>query len=261
MVELDKGNEEEKGVLREFFAFSRWLGSKGGLPLFILFMGCRREALGDEKLVLKHITLYELFAASPGIHLILGLFAFLVLLFSFHLLLLTRKKRVLPPGLCQGILDDLASNNLESVKKRVEEREEIFAQIVRAGFSSLRRSPDAMRAAMEVAGRRAFGPMEQTLAHIHVLESLAPMLGFLGTVFGLFKLFAILGVEHLKEGSRMMLMSSAIAEAMGTTIAGFLVGILGMTFSHFLTLRLRRLAEEVALASEEVILTWSELES
>lgn len=89
--------------------------------------------------------------------------------------------------------------------------------------------------------------MWRDISLIHVLSVIAPLLGLLGTVTGMIKVFYSLmlyGTGNVKA------MASGISEALVTTQGGLIVAIPGMYMTNFL----RRRIEKIEMSIDEIVL-------
>ncbi|MCL1827220.1 MAG: MotA/TolQ/ExbB proton channel family protein, partial [Candidatus Cloacimonetes bacterium] len=82
---------------------------------------------------------------------------------------------------------------------------------------------------------------EKNLNTLSTLAAIAPLIGFLGTVTGMIRLF----YRMSEAGGNMIditMLSGGIYEAMVTTVGGLIVGILCIVFHNFLISRIESIA-------------------
>ncbi len=188
---------------------------------------------------------------SPIITLIFALLTFISLFLVFHTVLSTREGLTVPEDLRRQMMDDLASGDVEAAQQRVEANTSLFAQVVLPGLKLHDHPIERIEQAMEGAGRRAIGSLRQEVTYLANIGVIAPMIGLLGTVLGLMRAFNVIGDQGVKSGSKAMLMSPAIGQAMTTTAVGLMVGIPAMGLYYLCMSRVSRVADEVEIASEE----------
>ena len=74
--------------------------------------------------------------------------------------------------------------------------------------------------------------LNQRVAWLADIATIAPMLGLLGTVFGMIRSFSVMANDV--AASRPMLLAEGVAEALVATAAGLLVGIPAMAaYAYF----------------------------
>ena len=89
--------------------------------------------------------------------------------------------------------------------------------------------------------------LEKNLGTISTLAAVAPLIGFLGTVTGMIRVF--LELEQSATGVDIQMLSGGIWEAMITTVGGLVVGIICIIFHNFLVSKI----ETIAFTIEEKI--------
>ncbi len=204
-------------------------------------------------------TFFEMLQYGWEINVILGGLTFILLSIVFHTILTTNGRRMVPADLLRKVLDDLAAGDVEAAQKKTMVQPCLLSQTILPGMKLHNHPLERIHAAMESAGRRGIGTIRQRVNYMANIGVLSPMLGLLGTVLGLLKAFNVMGAEQLAEGSKSILMTGAIGEAMITTAVGLLVGIPAMA-AHFLCLsRVGRISDEVESAAEEVAAALAEL--
>jgi biopolymer transport protein ExbB len=80
---------------------------------------------------------------------------------------------------------------------------------------------------------------------------IAPMVGLLGTVFGMIKAFNVVSLDLAK--AKPMLLAAGVAEALITTAAGLIIGIPAMAFYAYFRGRSTRLVSRLESVSTEVL--------
>jgi len=80
---------------------------------------------------------------------------------------------------------------------------------------------------------------------------IAPMLGLLGTVFGIIKSFGALGGDL--GAARYAMLSSGVSQALVNTAAGLAIGIPAMIFYAFFRGRVQRIISELEAAVTHVL--------
>lgn len=189
---------------------------------------------------------------SPVITVIFGLFAFAALFLVFHIVLSTREALTTPGPLFRGMLDDLASGDVEAAQRRAEESQSLFGRLTLPGLKLHGHPLERIQQAMEGSGRRCLGLLRQEAAFLANIGVLSPMLGLLGTVLGLMRGFKVMGEEDFVQGAKSIMLQSAVGQAMTTTAVGLIVGIPAMAAYYLCMSRIGRVADELEIAAEEV---------
>jgi biopolymer transport protein ExbB len=107
---------------------------------------------------------------------------------------------------------------------------DIVALIMSRTLSFLAENPAAtdaqVREIAETEGTREAARLNQRIAWLADIATIAPMLGLLGTVFGMIRSFSVMANDV--AASRPMLLAEGVAEALVATAAGLLIGIPAM---------------------------------
>lgn len=125
------------------------------------------------------------------------------------------------------------------------------ARIVGRGLERLGRPIDEIKEAVQEAGRRETYKLESRMDLLATVASLAPMLGFLGTVTGMISAFRqVQAYEGLVNPS---LLAGGISEALITTAAGLVVGVPALFFYNLLLTRIGKVVNDLEYASSDFI--------
>jgi biopolymer transport protein ExbB/TolQ len=118
----------------------------------------------------------------------------------------------------------LASGRLEDARAEVEGREGLEAEVVRAALDAAAGGPASVAEMVACTLRRERSAYERGLGFLGTLGSNAPFLGLFGTVVGIIKAFADLGVGAAKGAGATAVMSG-LSEALVATAVGIFVAI------------------------------------
>lgn len=107
---------------------------------------------------------------------------------------------------------------------------DIVAGIMSRTLEFLARNPtatdDQLREIVQTEGSREAALLNQRVAWLADIATIAPMLGLLGTVFGMIRSFSVMANDV--AASRPMLLAEGVAEALVATAAGLVIGIPAM---------------------------------
>lgn len=103
-------------------------------------------------------------------------------------------------------------------------------------------------AATEARLRRAVDSARAGLSVIHIITNIAPMLGILGTAWGLVDIFGVFGAPDAQEGIAM-----GISKALYTTIFGLAIAVPGIIAQTCCERRLERRAARVDEVFSEIL--------
>ena len=133
-----------------------------------------------------------------------------------------RKKKVIPEKLLTGIWNLL--NNDALTDKHIAEIENgsLLGRVLAAGLINRHLSRDLIRESIEENGRHVVHEMERFMNTLGTISTIAPLLGLLGTVVGMIKVFTEIMAQGTGNAS---VLAGGISEALVTTAAGLSVAI------------------------------------
>lgn len=125
-----------------------------------------------------------------------------------------------------------------------------LARMLEKGISRIGKSLDDINAAIENVGRLEISKLERGLATLATVSGAAPMIGFLGTVMGMIRAF--FDLANVQGGNiNVQVLSNGIYEAMVTTVAGLIVGIIAYFCYNILVARVEKTVNILEARSTE----------
>jgi biopolymer transport protein ExbB len=160
--------------------------------------------------------------------------------------------------LMKRVLDALHSKGVDAAASEAERTPGPIAAILHAGLRRADRGTDAVERAIETAGTIEMSFLERGLIWLATLATIAPLLGFLGTVSGMIRAFnAIAEAEQVNA----KLVASGISEALITTATGLLIAIPIQAFHNFFVSQIDRFIIEMEESAAELADTLVMLDS
>ena len=180
------------------------------------------------------IEIKKVFTASPVIYSVLILMSVLSMAIWLYTLATFRPKEIMPHLFRQDLKNLLTQKKWDEAKTLCSHESNLLSSIVRAGLDTRELGPQVIIDAMKTEGKRASTPLWQRLSLLNDIAIVAPMLGLLGTVIGMF--YAFYDVNRSVESINALF--DGLGIAVGTTVAGLIVAIVSMVFSTTLKYRL-----------------------
>src|SRR5580704_13232262 len=132
---------------------------------------------------------------------------------------------------------------------------EAIARVVQKMLDFTTKNPHAdfqqVREIAETEGTRVAASLNNRVIYLADIGMIAPLLGLLGTVFGIIRSFGALGADL--GTARYVLLSKGISEALVNTCAGLAIGIPAMMFYAFFRGRAQRLISDLESACTHVL--------
>ncbi len=164
--------------------------------------------------------------------------------------LVLRKSRILFPEISGAVNSMGASDDLSVLRSICERHPGAFANIVLAGLDHSENDWIIIRDVLQEAGRQEAARLTRRLGILETVAAVSPLLGLLGTVLGMIRVFATISNAGL--GSPEVL-STGISEAMITTAAGLIIGIPALVAYNWLNGRADRIIFDLEYNSTKVL--------
>ncbi|WP_299974581.1 MotA/TolQ/ExbB proton channel family protein [uncultured Pseudoteredinibacter sp.] len=143
-------------------------------------------------------------------------------------------EKIAPKNTLGQVWNWIKNNQLDSQRLRELKQSSELGRILAAGLSNSRHGRDVMKDSIVEAANQVVHEMERYLGALGTIASIAPLLGLLGTVLGMIKVFTAIVLEG--SGNTAAL-AGGISEALITTAAGLCVAIPAMMLHRFYTRR------------------------
>ena len=149
-------------------------------------------------------------------------------------------RRVAPPKFAAKILDLIKNGDYQAAILLSEENRTPLARILALAAKKAQEGALAdLETHLEEKGRQEISAMSRDLETIGAVATISPLLGLLGTVFGMIKVFQRIEVMGVGDPT---VLAGGIWEALITTAAGLVVAIPSFLCHKFLAVRVNKLA-------------------
>jgi len=176
----------------------------------------------------------------------IGLCSFIAVAIIVERLASLRRQNVIPPDFLPTLKDELDNGNNDRSKalELCKNNGTPLAMIFFAGVKRLAEPVEVLEKHIDEAGRRAVLQLRKNLRGLSVIGSICPLMGLLGTIFGMIKAFQTVASSGEALG-KTELLAEGIYQAMITTAAGLLVAIPVIIAYHLLCAKIDRFVEEM----------------
>jgi biopolymer transport protein ExbB len=180
----------------------------------------------------------------------LGLCSLLASTVAVERLLALRRGRVLPRQIIEVVEAVQPGKDLSVAVEVCRRNPGVFSGVMLAGLENAGRPWEVMRDAVLDAGRQETPTLERHLVWLQTIAQAAPLLGLLGTVLGMIKVFASISLAGLGDPQAL---SEGISEAMITTAVGLGIGIPTLVAYNYLTARSEVLIAEIEAYASRLV--------
>lgn len=155
-----------------------------------------------------------------------------------------QRKKILPPQLVPHVWKLINQNNLDEQTLRQVKQSSPLGAILSSGLVNRDHGREMMKTSIEETGRQVVHELERFLNTLGTIASVTPLLGLLGTVVGMIKVFSAIMIHGVGDPG---ILAGGISEALITTAAGLTVAIPSLIFHRYF----ERLVDEYVLNMEE----------
>lgn len=189
--------------------------------------------------------IYEFLALGGPVMIPIALGSVVALAVFLERLWSLQRGAVLPPGLLERVEEALEKEQPKDALAACRERPSPFGRIIETAVEHRRESREEIKARLEDRGRFEVARLERYVEAVGTIAALEPLLGLLGTVTGMIKVFqeVVATSEHgaVDPGH----LANGIWEALITTAAGLIVAIPTFVAYRYLQSRAQRLTLEM----------------
>ncbi len=194
--------------------------------------------------------MWELILAGRYMMIPIALASFVGLAVVVERLYVLRRKRIVVPEIAGAVETLSASEDLSVAYAICERQPGPFSNIVRAGLDHADNDWIIIRDVLQEAGRHEATRLTRRLGVLETVAAVSPLLGLLGTVVGMIRVFATISTASLGNPETL---SSGISEAMVTTAAGLMVGIPALVIHNWLSGRADRIIFDLEFYASKVL--------
>lgn len=169
------------------------------------------------------LSIIDLTLAGGLVMIPIAILLILAIFIYFERYLTIRKAAKTDPKFMLNIRDYISGGNIDAAKMLCKNADTPIAHMIEKGIMRLGTPLKNIEVAVENVGKLELYKMEKNLAALAMIAGVGPMLGFLGTVAGMIKAFYTISVSDQISPK---VLSGGIYEAMITTVAGLIVGII-----------------------------------
>ena len=177
--------------------------------------------------------LVKVFQSCPIIYTLLLIMSIAAFVIWFYSLLTLRLSDMMPREFINQIRTLLTEKRFEAALGLCEQDKNFSSHIIACGIAARKHGPQVMIDSMQSEGRRSGNSLWQRIALLNEIAVIAPMLGLLGTVLGLFLAF----YNNDQTAESIASIFDGLGVAVGTTVLGLIVAIVSMIFYTSLKFR------------------------
>lgn len=161
-----------------------------------------------------------------------------------------RRRRIVTPEIVSAVKTLRQASDFSVAYAVCDQHPGPFANVVRAGLDHADAEWDITRDVLQEVGRQEAVRLTRNLRVLETIAAVAPLLGLLGTVVGMIRVFASVSQAGLGNPE---VLSGGISEAMITTAAGLIVGIPALVAHNWLEGRAHAIIFDIEVYATQVM--------
>jgi biopolymer transport protein ExbB len=189
--------------------------------------------------------------ASGPIGLVIALMSFYLIALIVWMALNYRTPAAVPHELVREVQELLGQAKYHEAYQRLVEDPSFLARVLAAGVNKLPAGLAQAQRAMELANEDATMQMEHRTTYLATVGTLGPMIGLVGTVYGMILAFRVIALEGSSPQASQL--AAGISTALFATLEGIAVSIPAIYFYALFRNRIARLSLEVGMVAEPLL--------
>ena len=208
----------------------------------------------NEQAVEQGITLMQAWQYGGWLMwVLLGMSVIAMALFLF-LLVAHRRGAVVPRALLLDVVNALGKDDVVDAKRLCDRSGSALAEVTIAGICAASvpgATLERVNAAVETAGAHVSGRMSASVEYLLDIATIAPLVGLLGTVLGMFTAFSAVASDV--ASAKPVVLAQGVSQAIITTVFGLVISIPVLAAYAFMRRRVARRTDELELAAAEIV--------
>jgi biopolymer transport protein ExbB len=197
----------------------------------------------------EKLRLFDLALKGGWIMIPLVLFFLIAVYIFFERLIIINKASKEPQNFMNTIRDFVIDGKIDAAMTFCKNTDAPIARMIGKGISRVGKPLPDISAAIENVGKAEVSKLERRLAWISTCAGAGPMLGFLGTVTGMVRVF--FNMASAGNNIEVKMLAGGMYEAMVTTVAGLIVGIISYIAYNYLVSRVEKVVSVLENNSTE----------
>src|SRR5688500_17258967 len=198
----------------------------------------------------QQISIMDLLSKGGVLMIPLALLFVIAVFVFIERILYIRKASKIEDNFMNIIRDNIITGNVSAARSLAKNTNNPVARMIDKGIQRIGKPIDSIEKSMENVGKLEMYKMERNLNVLSLIAGIAPMFGFLGTIFGMFQLFFRLAstgeftIQSMANGIYTKLITSAV---------GLIIGLMAYIAHNYLTTQIEKTGNRMEVASAEFV--------
>jgi len=178
----------------------------------------------------------------------------LLSIFSIYLFierfLYIRKTTVVDTDMINNVIDDLRNKRTKEALVQASSNDTSLGRILESGLNQSAKTTKDAENYMESTANLEISEMEKNTGYLGIIAGIAPMLGFIGTIAGVIKIFYNIS---LADNISIGIIAGGLYQKMICSGTGLIVGVIAYSCYHYLQMMIDRYSIDMQRQVNEVV--------
>ena len=219
------------------------------MPMGVLAANGDPPAAAAERPAAPTVDIRQMFKDGGAIGYVIVALSLVMLALVFEHVLTIRRGTLIPRGMPDDIQRLIQAGQFKVAEERCQASSSLLGYLLGAGLTEIELGYSAVEKAMEDAAAEQSARLMRKIEYLSIISVVAPMLGLMGTVWGM--ILAFMEFER-KANPQVSELAPGIYKALVTTLFGLIVAIPAISAFGFFRNRIDELIAQTALTAEHV---------
>jgi len=205
----------------------------------------------------SEVTLWQLIQSGGWAMIPMGIMSVLTVMLVLVYLITLRRNAVVSTHFMNTADLLLKKRDYPGLLAIANRHGEAISRIVRRTLDFATKNPsasfDVVKEIAQTEGSTQAASLQHRVTYLADIAVLSPMVGLLGTVFGIIHSFSVMGSATTSQATRPMLLAQGVSQALVATGSGLIVGIVAMAFYGFFRNKVQALISDLESASAHIL--------
>ncbi len=161
-----------------------------------------------------------------------------------------RMSGAVPPAFVEDFTDTINKRKFKEAFEMAKEESSYLGRVLTSGMGRLQYGLEDAREAANAMTESIKASKEQFITYLATIGTLGPLLGLVGTVYGMIQSFATLGETANPDAPKLAV---GISKALAVTLLGVSISVPAIFFNAFFRNRLTRLSMETGAIADDLL--------
>ncbi|MBD2701048.1 MotA/TolQ/ExbB proton channel family protein [Spirosoma sp. BT702] len=196
------------------------------------------------------LQLFDLVAKGGWVMVPIAFLFFATLYLIFERYFVIRSQTKTDVGLIDNIRDMIAQGNIKSAESFAKNQRTALGRVFEKAIGRIGSPIRDIESTIETVGQIELSRLERNMGYLGIIAGIAPMLGFIGTISGIIRIFYDIS---LSDNISVGIIAGGLYEKMITSGAGLIVGVIAYTGYHLLNMMIERFTLSLEMNAFEFI--------